>query len=62
MNWGSAENFWHMGGHGFFVWGTYAVALLLMVVEPWLVARRAQVALADAKAEAQRTSYEDNLP
>ena len=41
MNWGSLENFLHMGGYGAFVWGSYAVTAALLVAEvAWLRARR----------------------
>jgi heme exporter protein D len=40
VNWGSLENFLAMGGYGFFVWTSYAVAFLLLAVELYLVARR----------------------
>jgi len=29
-----------MGGYGLYVWGSYAVALAVMLVEPWLAAGR----------------------
>ena len=40
MNWGSLDNFLHMGGYGLYVWGSYGVALLLMVAEPLMAAAR----------------------
>ncbi|HUL92987.1 MAG TPA: heme exporter protein CcmD [Burkholderiales bacterium] len=40
MNWGSWENFLAMGGYGLYVWGSYLVTLVLMVVELGLLARR----------------------
>jgi heme exporter protein D len=40
MNWGSAAEFFAMGGHGPFIWGSYAVTALLMLAEPVLAARR----------------------
>jgi len=41
VNWGSLENFLHMGGYGAFVWGSYAVTAALLVAEvAWLRARR----------------------
>jgi heme exporter protein D len=43
--WNSAGEFFAMGGYGLYVWGTYGVTLLLMVVEPWLAARRRRSAL-----------------
>jgi heme exporter protein D len=46
MNWGSASEFFAMGGYGFYVWGSYGAALVALVVEPWLAARQHQRALA----------------
>ena len=39
VNWNSASEFFAMGGYGLYVWGSYAVAALLMLAEP-LLARR----------------------
>jgi heme exporter protein D len=49
MNWGSAEAFGAMGGHGFFVWGSYAVTAALMLVEGVLVLLRHRQARRDAQ-------------
>jgi heme exporter protein D len=35
MNWGSLDAFFAMGGYGFYVWGSYAVAALCIVIEIW---------------------------
>jgi heme exporter protein D len=51
MNWESPAAFFAMGGDGFFVWGSYTVCLLCMLVEPWLAARRRRRALAEARQE-----------
>ena len=48
MNWNSASEFFDMGGHGLFVWGSYAICLLVMTVEPVLAARRRRQALQQA--------------
>jgi heme exporter protein D len=48
MNWDSPSAFLAMGGHGLFVWGSYGVALLCMVIEPLLAVRRRQRAQAEA--------------
>jgi heme exporter protein D len=40
MNWGSASDFFAMGGYGLYVWGSYIATALLMVLEPILTARR----------------------
>ncbi|MEW6707852.1 MAG: heme exporter protein CcmD [Pseudomonadota bacterium] len=45
MNWGSFSEFAAMGGYGVYVWGSYAVAALLMALEPLLAARRHRDAL-----------------
>lgn len=50
MNWSSATEFWAMGGYGFFVWGSFLVCLLVMVVEPWMAYRQ----LRTAKSELRR--------
>jgi heme exporter protein D len=33
MNWGSWDNFWAMGGYGGYVWGAYAMVIVLLVIE-----------------------------
>ena len=40
MEWESWQAFWSMGGNGLFVWGSYAVTAILVVVELKLVLRR----------------------
>jgi heme exporter protein D len=42
VNWNSAADFFAMGGYGTYVWGSYAVALACMAVEPVLVVLRHQ--------------------
>jgi len=38
MNWGNLQAFLDMGGYGLYVWGSYGVAALCLVIE--LVALR----------------------
>ena len=33
MNWGSLDAFLAMGGYGFYVWGSYGVAALCVILE-----------------------------
>lgn len=56
MNWGSADAFLAMGGYALYVWGSYAVTFLLMVLEViFLVARRrSAAAVLEKAAGAQR--------
>jgi heme exporter protein D len=39
MNWGSLSEFLSMKGYGLYVWGSYGVTALVMLIEPWLVRR-----------------------
>ncbi len=48
MNWGSASEFFFMGGYGLYVWGSYAVTALLMLTEPVLTRQRHLRALREA--------------
>jgi heme exporter protein D len=48
MNWHSTNEFLAMGGYGLYVWGSYAAAAALMLLEPWLALRRHRQALRDA--------------
>jgi heme exporter protein D len=46
MVWNSASDFFAMGGYGLYVWGSYGVtALWMLVLEPLLAARRHRNAL-----------------
>jgi heme exporter protein D len=40
MNWGSPAEFFAMGGYAFYVWGSFGVCALLMIVEPILARKR----------------------
>jgi len=42
MNWESPTEFFAMGGHGLYVWGSFAVAALLMIIEMVLVKIKCQ--------------------
>lgn len=48
MNWDSPADFFSMGGHGLFVWGSYAAAAIVATLEPWLASRRRRRALREA--------------
>lgn len=44
--WNSLADFLAMGGYGLYVWGSFGVTALIMVVEPLVVARQRQSTLA----------------
>ncbi len=48
MNWGSAAEFFAMGGYGLYVWGAYAVTAACMLIEPLGLAVRHRRARRDA--------------
>lgn len=48
MNWPSWSDFFHMGGYGLYVWGSYAMTAAVMLLEPWLARRHRAQALRDA--------------
>ncbi|NTV95454.1 MAG: heme exporter protein CcmD [Thiobacillus sp.] len=33
MQWGSWSDFWAMGGYGLYVWGSYVVTFILILIE-----------------------------
>jgi heme exporter protein D len=53
MNWGSASEFFAMGGYGLYVWGSYAVTLACMLAEPALARLRHRRARANALQTAE---------
>lgn len=64
MNWGSASEFFAMGGHALYVWGSYGACALLMVVEPILARKRRSQALIELKREirANQDSQDETTP
>jgi heme exporter protein D len=52
VNWKSAADFWAMGGYGFFVWGSYGIAVAIVAVEVWLLRKRRTCAVAEAARSA----------
>ncbi len=45
MLWNSASEFFAMGGYGLYVWGSFGVCALTMLVEPLMVRHRRQQAI-----------------
>lgn len=60
MNWNSLDQFLSMGGHGLYVWGSYAFAAMAMLVEPLLAMQRHRRARRDA-AEATDADSHDSF-
>jgi heme exporter protein D len=56
MNWGSASEFFAMGGYGLYVWGAYGVIALCMLADGLIARKRHQ----DARAAGSRQSGENS--
>lgn len=53
MIWHSFADFWAMGGYGFYVWGSFGVCAVAMVLEPLLVNWRHKAMLLRIRRQAQ---------
>ncbi len=40
MNWGSPAAFFEMGGYAFYVWGSFGVTAVALLLEPLLARKR----------------------
>jgi heme exporter protein D len=62
MNWNSASDFFAMGGYALYVWGSFGVCAVALVLEPLLVAQRQRsiVATLRRRARANRIDKEDH--
>lgn len=58
MNWGSAQAFFDMGGYGLYVWGSYGMTALGILLEVYLVRRRRH--MAEAQSHRRQLLDEDN--
>jgi heme exporter protein D len=57
MNWGSAGEFFFMGGYGLYVWGSYTAAAVLMAAKPLLARHRHRQALHAVESDAGNRGY-----
>ncbi|CAG4882415.1 Heme exporter protein D [Georgfuchsia toluolica] len=51
MNWGSPAEFFAMGGYALYVWGSFGLTALFVVIEPVLVRKRRAAALESLRRE-----------
>jgi heme exporter protein D len=54
--WNSFGDFLHMGGYGVYVWGSFGVTALIMLVEPIVVARNRKTTIARLKRQLRAES------
>ena len=55
MMWASWSDFWAMGGYGLYVWGSYGVVALALLLEVRSAAQRQRQALAQIHEQEQDT-------
>ena len=58
MHWDSLYDFLAMGRHGVYVWGSFAVMALAMIVEPLLLARGQKALVARLKRQLRAENSE----
>ena len=62
--WSSFSDFLHMGGYGFYVWGSFAVTVLIMAIEPIVAVRNQKSTIArlrrQLRAEARAGNRNSN--
>jgi len=51
MIWNSPGEFFAMGGYGLYVWGSFGVCLLALIIEPLLLAKRRTEVLRSLRRE-----------
>ncbi|MDO8960362.1 MAG: heme exporter protein CcmD [Rhodocyclaceae bacterium] len=59
MNWGSPAEFFAMGGYALYVWGSFGVCAVLMILEPILVRKRQSSILRILRRERQAEILEN---
>lgn len=62
MQWNSVGEFLAMGGHGFYVWGSFGACLVLMLVEPILIRHRQRSIRDTLRRERLADELEQNTP
>ncbi len=60
--WESWSDFWAMGKHGVYVWGSYGVALLLVLAEVVQARRARQQALLEVRMQRKVTESATGAP
>jgi len=54
VNWGSWDAFWTMGGYGLYVWGSYAMTVIVLAFEIRQLKSRRRTALQELAREQAR--------
>jgi len=60
IHWKSFADFIAMGGYGVYVWGSFGVTALIMIIEPIMVARNRRITLARLKRQLRAETRTEN--
>ena len=58
--WKSFSDFLAMGGYGVYVWGSFGVTALIMIIEPIMVARNRRTTIARLKRQMRAETRTEN--
>ncbi|HKB54375.1 MAG TPA: heme exporter protein CcmD [Ramlibacter sp.] len=58
MNWNSPSDFFAMGGYALYVWGSFGVCALALVLEPLLVGKRYRNIVASLRQRARANKFD----
>jgi len=61
MNWNSPAEFFAMGGYAFYVWGSFGVTALALLIEPLLIRKRRNEVLRGLQRELSVSAKEKSL-
>ena len=59
IHWKSFSDFLAMGGYGFYVWGSFGVTALIMLIEPILASRNQKTLIARLKRQLRAEARAD---
>ena len=60
IHWNSFSDFLAMGGYGLYVWGSFGVTVLIMAVEPIMVARNRKTTITRLKRQMRAETRAEN--
>ena len=58
MNWSSPAEFFAMGGYALYVWGSFGVTALALLIEPFLVRHRRSAILRSLRRERRAEEFD----
>ncbi len=60
IHWNSFSDFLAMGGYGLYVWGSFGATVLIMAIEPIVVARNRKTTIARLKRQMRADARAEN--